>query len=194
MFLDPRWLRLRQARGRVPARSRAQAPPRYDRRIRRRGSDRPDTALPRSDRRTGRPAPLPRQGPRRRPNDRLFIADSGHDRVLITNLDGQIQQSIGSGKPGLLDGTAESAFTEPQGMALAPDGRTLYVADRANHALRAIDLGSGHVTTVAGTGEARQCPRRRSGHRDVTRLTLGPRLARRSALDRDGRYPSTLDL
>ncbi len=32
-------------------------------------------------------------------------------------------------------------------------GETLYVADTENHAIRAVDLASGAVRTVAGTGE-----------------------------------------
>src|SRR5262249_20657596 len=59
-----------------------------------------------------------------------------------------------AGEAGLVDGGPEEArFREPQGMALSPDGRTLYVADRANHAVRAINLADGRGTTVAGTGE-----------------------------------------
>src|SRR5215510_10085109 len=38
-------------------------------------------------------------------------------------------------------------------MALSTDGERLYVADTENHAIREIDLASGRVTTVAGTGE-----------------------------------------
>jgi len=85
---------------------------------------------------------------------RLFIADSGHHQVVITDLDGVVERRVGSGRPGLVDGPAESAqFKEPQGMALSPDAARLMVADRANHAVRAIDLATGAVTTVAGTGE-----------------------------------------
>jgi DNA-binding beta-propeller fold protein YncE len=87
-------------------------------------------------------------------NGRLFVADSGHDRVVECDLNGAIRRVIGSGEAGLVDGEpGEARFREPQGMAVSPDGRTLYVADRANHALRAVDLGDGRVTTVAGTGE-----------------------------------------
>jgi DNA-binding beta-propeller fold protein YncE len=87
-------------------------------------------------------------------NGRLFVADSGHDRVLECEIDGAIRRAIGSGEAGLADGgPAAARFRQPQGMALSPDGRTLYVADRANHALRAVDLADGRVTTVAGTGE-----------------------------------------
>ena len=38
-------------------------------------------------------------------------------------------------------------------MALDADGTTLYIADRENHLIRAADLRTRQVTTVAGTGE-----------------------------------------
>ncbi len=82
----------------------------------------------------------------------LFIADTNHHRIVKAGLDGSIQRSYGSGEPGLLDGPAErAAFQQPQGMARS--GRTIYVADTENHAIRSIDLESGAVTTLAGTGE-----------------------------------------
>lgn len=84
---------------------------------------------------------------------RLFIADSGHNRILVSDLDGRLAQAIGSGKRGFQDGGAtDSSFNQPQGLALSPDGRTLYVADTRNHAVRAVDLASNEVTTIAGTG------------------------------------------
>ena len=85
-------------------------------------------------------------------SNRLFIADTNHNRILVTGLDGRVQQIIGSGEESLADGAAESAaFNHPQGMALAGD--SLYVADAENHALRQVDLSSGWVVTIAGTGE-----------------------------------------
>ncbi len=85
--------------------------------------------------------------------NRLFIADSGHNRVLVADLNGKLLQAIGSGKEGFADGGAsEATFRQPQGLGLSPDGRTLYVADTRNHALRAVDLATGNVTTIAGTG------------------------------------------
>lgn len=85
---------------------------------------------------------------------RLFIADAGHHRIVVTDLDGRVLRSFGSGEPGLVDGDpAEARFRDPQGLELSPDGGTLWVADTRNHALRAIDLASGRVTTIAGTGE-----------------------------------------
>ena len=85
----------------------------------------------------------------------LYIADTNHHRVLVAGLDGSIQRSFGSGEPALVDGpAAEAAFQQPQGMAHS--GSTLYIADTENHAIRAIDLDTAMVTTLAGTGEQAQ--------------------------------------
>ena len=84
--------------------------------------------------------------------DSLFIADSNHQRIISAGFDGSIRRTYGSGEPGLADGPADgAAFQQPQGMARS--GATLYVADTENHAIRSIDLESGVVTTLAGTGE-----------------------------------------
>jgi DNA-binding beta-propeller fold protein YncE len=85
-------------------------------------------------------------------DDALYIADTNHHRIVRAGFDGAIQQTYGSGEPALIDGAAErAAFQQPQGMATS--GTTLYVADTENHAIRSIDLQSGAVTTLAGTGE-----------------------------------------
>ena len=90
---------------------------------------------------------------------RLFIADSGNNRILISDLGGQLQRAIGSGVQGAMDGTAtEAQFSQPQGLALSADGGTLYVADTRNHKIRAVDLPTGAVTTIAGTGARLQRP------------------------------------
>lgn len=53
---------------------------------------------------------------------------------------------------GFVDGSAEEAgFSEPQGLALLDDG-SVVVADTVNHALRRLDLATGVVSTLAGTG------------------------------------------
>src|SRR5207245_732461 len=86
---------------------------------------------------------------------RLFIADSTHHRIVITDLDGKKIAIAGNGEPGKADGSFEKAgFSDPQGMALKGD--TLYVADRKNHLIRALDLVTRTVKTVAGTGEQGQ--------------------------------------
>ncbi len=84
----------------------------------------------------------------------LYIADSNHHRIVVADrATGDVVDVYGSGRRGLADGDARNAqFAQPQGMAITPDGATLYVADTENHAVRAIDLAGGQVTTVAGTG------------------------------------------
>jgi DNA-binding beta-propeller fold protein YncE len=83
---------------------------------------------------------------------RLFIADSNHDRIVVTTLAGKVLSVIGDGKPGLKDGTYGAAeFHYPQGLTLS-DANTLYVADTDNSALRRVDLKQGTVSTVAGDG------------------------------------------
>ena len=91
------------------------------------------------------------------PGNRLFIADTNHNRIVITDLDGATQAVIGSGVEGFADGdSATAAFNHPQGMELVGDA--LYVADTENHAIRRINLNPGQpdavtVDTIAGTGE-----------------------------------------
>ncbi len=86
------------------------------------------------------------------PGDRLFIADSNHNRIVVTKLDGTLLETIGTGASGAVDGTFERAsFHRPQGMAL--DGDWLYVADTENHLIRRVNLKTRIVETVAGTGE-----------------------------------------
>ena len=71
---------------------------------------------------------------------------------MITDLEGKKIAVAGSGTEGLKDGSfAEAQFSDPQGLAL--DGETLYVADRKNHSIRALNLKSETVKRVAGTGE-----------------------------------------
>ncbi len=86
------------------------------------------------------------------PGNRLFIADSNHNRIVVTDLAGKLRQVIGSGEIGFQDGTLEQcSFNHPQGLVLAGDD--LYVADTGNHLLRKVDLADRQVTTIAGTGE-----------------------------------------
>jgi len=84
---------------------------------------------------------------------RFLVADAGHHQIVELDADGEtVLRRIGDGERGLADGPAATArFSEPAGLALLPDG-ALIVADTVNHALRRVDLESGEVSTVAGTG------------------------------------------
>jgi len=87
---------------------------------------------------------------------RLFIADSNHNRIVVATLPdregrSRLIRTIGHGGVGREDGSQDCAgFHHPQGLALSHE--TLYVADTENHMIRAVDLGTGSVSTVAGTG------------------------------------------
>ena len=82
---------------------------------------------------------------------RLFISDSNHNRIVVTDLNGKFLETIGSGEISKKDGDFQTAgFYKPQGMAI--DGDNLYVADTDNQLIRKIDLINKRVETIAGTG------------------------------------------
>lgn len=85
-------------------------------------------------------------------SDRLFIADSSHNRIVIAGLGSrEVLDIIGTSGRGLNDGDFASAtFDKPQGMALAGD--LLYIADVNNHVIRVADLAARTVSTIAGNG------------------------------------------
>jgi thiol-disulfide isomerase/thioredoxin/sugar lactone lactonase YvrE len=83
---------------------------------------------------------------------RIAVSDTGHHRILLLDGSGRLHRAIGSGLEGFSDGPPETAsFRRPQGL-VEHDG-ALYVADTENHAIRRLDLTSGAVSTVAGTGQ-----------------------------------------
>lgn len=90
--------------------------------------------------------------------DRLWISDTGHDRILELELTvaehgtfGTVTRAWGR-RGGFADGdAATAAFRSPRGLHVARG--QLFVADSGNHAVRSIDLESGGVSTIAGTGE-----------------------------------------
>ena len=83
--------------------------------------------------------------------DRLYVSDTGHHRVLECTHGGRILRQFGLGTADMVNGSAsEATFNRPRGLALGRD--VLYVADTGNHSLRRINLLSGHVDTLCGTG------------------------------------------
>jgi DNA-binding beta-propeller fold protein YncE len=84
---------------------------------------------------------------------RLWVADTGHNRILeVDPATGDVLAAYGSGESGSENGPAlQATFDAPQGLTY--HAGTLYVADTDNHLIRAIDVSTGTVTTVAGTGE-----------------------------------------
>lgn len=87
------------------------------------------------------------------PGGTFLVSDTTRHQLVELAADGEsVVRRIGSGARGFGDGTADSAaFNEPQGLVLLDDG-SVVVADTVNHALRRVHLGTGAVTTLAGTG------------------------------------------
>lgn len=88
------------------------------------------------------------------PSGNFLVSDTTRHQLVELAEDGEsVVRRIGTGERGFADGSAEQAsFNEPQGLALLEDG-SVVVADTVNHALRRLDLASGAVTTLAGTGK-----------------------------------------
>jgi thiol-disulfide isomerase/thioredoxin len=87
------------------------------------------------------------------PSGTFLVSDTTRHQLVELTADGEtVVRRIGSGTRGFTDGPADTAaFSEPQGLALLDEG-SVVVADTVNHALRRLDLASGEVTTLAGTG------------------------------------------
>ncbi|HEY6083887.1 MAG TPA: hypothetical protein VIU63_00740 [Nitrospira sp.] len=87
----------------------------------------------------------------------LYIADTMNHRIRrVHGNTGEITTVAGTGQPRFAGdgGPAVSAgLNEPAGLAVDASG-ILYVADQSNNRVRAIDLNTGLIRTVAGTGAA----------------------------------------
>lgn len=84
----------------------------------------------------------------------IYIADFLDNRVLMVGTDGNIHTVAGTGFAGFSGdgGPALSAqFDGPRGLCLDGKGG-LYVADYNNERVRLVNLTTGNVTTVAGSG------------------------------------------
>ena len=88
---------------------------------------------------------------------RLYLSDVLNHRIRRIDFQLNTIETIagngvagfgGDGGPGI----AES-LNNPRDLVIGPDGR-LYIADEKNHRVRAIDLSTGIITTVAGNGAA----------------------------------------
>ena len=89
--------------------------------------------------------------------DRIFIADSGHHRVLVVDAKGEVQETIGTGLRGMKEGAfGECALDDPQGMVARGD--ELYIADARAHVVWRADLAKRTLERFAGTGELGRTP------------------------------------
>jgi thiol-disulfide isomerase/thioredoxin len=91
------------------------------------------------------------------PQDTLLVTDN--HSVVELEADGRtVIRRFGDRTRGRADGT-NPTFAEPAGIALLPNdiaeavGYDVVIADTVNHLLRGLNLSTGEVTTVAGTGQ-----------------------------------------
>ncbi|MYT70103.1 MULTISPECIES: NHL domain-containing thioredoxin family protein [unclassified Streptomyces] len=83
------------------------------------------------------------------PSGNFLVSDTTRHQLVELAADGEsVVRRIGSGERGF----GPASFNEPQGLALL-DADTVVVADTVNHALRAVDLTTGAISTLAGTGK-----------------------------------------
>jgi DNA-binding beta-propeller fold protein YncE len=91
------------------------------------------------------------------PNGIVYIADTWNNRVrAIDPKTGTIRAFAGTGKKGFAgDGgaAAEAEFGGVYCIAFDPKGEQMYLADLDNRRIRAIDMKTGKVRTVAGNGK-----------------------------------------
>lgn len=88
----------------------------------------------------------------------LYIADTRNHRVRrVDALTGVIATLAGTGQARFFGdgGPADhAALNEPSALVLSDDDTRLYIADQSNHRVRMINLRTGVIQTVAGTGAA----------------------------------------
>lgn len=87
----------------------------------------------------------------------LYIADTMNHRVRMVDVTtGIISTLAGTGQARFSgDGgpAHQAALNEPAALAVGDEGR-LYIADQSNHRVRMVDIKTGVIRTVAGTGVA----------------------------------------
>ncbi|HMB69394.1 MAG TPA: hypothetical protein VKU85_08775 [bacterium] len=91
----------------------------------------------------------------------MYLTDEASVRIRRVDTGGVISTVAGIGRPGGYSGDGgpadQAELSLPWGQSALPVGRicvhggTLYIADTGNHIVRAVDLSTGIITTVAGT-------------------------------------------
>ncbi|EOD28686.1 hypothetical protein EMIHUDRAFT_49339, partial [Emiliania huxleyi CCMP1516] len=84
----------------------------------------------------------------------LFVADVDNHKIRRVEVaTGAVTTLAGSGTVGSADGVGDAAeFDSPYGVAISPDGGAVFVADHDNHKIRRVEVATGEVTTIAGSG------------------------------------------
>jgi DNA-binding beta-propeller fold protein YncE len=88
---------------------------------------------------------------------RLYVTDSLNNRVRRIDFNANIITTVAGNGAAAFGGdggpAVDASLNNPRDLEFGPDGR-LYIADENNNRVRALDLDTGIITTVAGNGEA----------------------------------------
>lgn len=93
-------------------------------------------------------------------NGDMYLALREGNQVWRLDAKKQVWRHVaGSGQKGRDDGpdAKKATLSGPKGIEIGPDGG-VYIADTESHTIRRIDLKSGAISTVAGTGERHDGP------------------------------------
>jgi sugar lactone lactonase YvrE len=89
------------------------------------------------------------------PDGTIYIADTFNNQIdAVSPNTGVIRVIAGSGTYGDVDSTSplSAEFASPRGLAFDTRLDALFIADRDNNTIRELNLTTGQVSTVAGTG------------------------------------------
>lgn len=84
----------------------------------------------------------------------LYVVDAGNHKIRKIDLVNQMVYTLaGSGLPGNTDNASGTlaSFNIPQGVSILPNDSILYCIDTYNHLVRAINVNTTSVTTIAGS-------------------------------------------
>jgi len=82
-----------------------------------------------------------------------FVADSSENKIRRVDLSTATVTTLAGSGYGSSDGVGTAAFFKnPAGIAVTANGRSVVVADQDNNKVRMIDILTGAVTTLAGSG------------------------------------------
>jgi sugar lactone lactonase YvrE len=85
-------------------------------------------------------------------DDTLFVADTNNHRIRSININDYTVSTIAGAVPGYNDGIGNSAyFSYPYGVCVDPSMMTLYITDTYNNRIRALNISTRAVTTIAGS-------------------------------------------
>ncbi len=108
------------------------------------------------------------------PQGNIYVADTNNHRVgMIEATTGRWKVVAGTGTAGFAgDGSLATEALLDQAYSIATEGDRLWIADLGNHRIRQVDLQTGKIETICGTGE-RKIPA--EGGLAVEQPLAGPR-------------------